>query len=71
MNVKLIVSTFAATGLLAGTAMAQTVSIGTNPQGSLAYAAGAGVSKVAIENAGVEPVTLPADLDAVKAAIGM
>ncbi len=59
MNVKLIVSTFAATGLLAGTAMAQTVSIGTNPQGSLAYAAGAGVSKVAIENAGVKMRVIP------------
>ena len=38
---------------------AQTVSIGTNPQGSLAYATGAGVAKTAIEAAGVKMRVVP------------
>lgn len=38
---------------------AQTVSIGTNPQGSLAYATGAGVAKVAIEAGGVNMRVVP------------
>lgn len=37
----------------------QTVSIGTNPQGSLAYATGAGVAKVAIEAAKVNMRVVP------------
>lgn len=45
---------FAATG-----ANAQTVSIGSNPQGSLAYAVGAGVAKVAIEDAGLKMRLVP------------
>ena len=45
---------FAAQGV-----QAQTVSIGTNPQGSLAYATGAGVAKVAIEAAGVNMRVVP------------
>jgi threonine synthase len=48
---------------------------GAIPAGSLVVATmtGHGLKDPdnAIENAGVEPVTLPADLDAVKAAIGM
>ena len=38
---------------------AQTVSIGTNPQGSLAYATGAGVAKTAIEAGGVNMRVVP------------
>lgn len=46
--------------LLAATgANAQTVSIGSNPQGSLAYAVGAGVAKVAIEDAGLKMRVVP------------
>ena len=59
MNTKLIATTIAATGLLVGAASAQTISMGTNPQGSLAYSAGAGVAKVAIENAGVKMRVIP------------
>jgi len=40
-------------------ASAQTVSIGTNPQGSLAYATGAGVAKVAIEDGDVRMRVVP------------
>ena len=54
----LATATVAATALAAG-ASAQTVSIGTNPQGSLAYATGAGVAKVAIEDAGVKMRVVP------------
>jgi len=46
--------------LMAGTAaQAQTYSIGTNPQGSLAYAAGAAISKVVIEAAGLKMRVAP------------
>lgn len=53
-----------ATGLFALACLApgvhaQTVSIGTNPQGSLAYATGAGVAKVAIEAAKVNMRVVP------------
>ena len=51
---KLLATTAIAAAVLAAGASAQTVSIGTNPQGSLAYATGAGVAKVAIEDAGVK-----------------
>jgi TRAP transporter TAXI family solute receptor len=40
-------------------ANAQTVSIGSNPQGSLAYAVGAGVARVAIEDAGLKMRVVP------------
>jgi len=43
----------------AGAAQAQTVSIGTNPQGSLAYVTGAAVSKVAIEQADIQMRVVP------------
>jgi len=59
MNTKLVIATLVATGLLTGAAFSQTISMGTNPQGSLAYATGAGVSKVAIENAGVKMRVIP------------
>ena len=51
--------TFAVALGLPASALAQTVSIGTNPQGSLAYAAGAGVAKVAIEVGGVKMRVVP------------
>ena len=41
-------------GLFAGTVMAQTISIGTNPQGSLAFASGTAVSKVMVEKTGLQ-----------------
>ena len=50
---------FSAALLLPAAAWAQTVSIGTNPQGSLAYATGAGVAKVAIEDADVKMRVVP------------
>ncbi len=59
MNHKLIGTVIAASGMLVSAASAQTISMGTNPQGSLAYAAGAGVAKVAIENAGVKMRVMP------------
>lgn len=49
-------------GVIALTAtgvQAQTVSIGSNPQGSLAYAVGAGVAKVGIEDAGLKMRVVP------------
>ena len=45
--------------VIAGNAAAQTVSIGTNPQGSLAYAVGAAISKVAIEKGDVQMRVVP------------
>jgi TRAP transporter TAXI family solute receptor len=45
--------------LAATGAHAQTVSIGSNPQGSLAYAVGAGVAKIGIENAGLKMRVVP------------
>ena len=50
-----------AAGLAAAAAAsgAQTVSIGTNPQGSLAYATGSAVSKVAIEHGGLKMRVVP------------
>ncbi len=59
MTCKRIATVIAASGLLASAAAAQTVSIGTNPQGSLAYATGAGVAKVSIESAGVKMRVIP------------
>jgi len=59
MNTSCITAAIAASSLMAGAATAQTISMGTNPQGSLAYATGAGVSKVAIESAGVKMRVIP------------
>ena len=59
MTYKRIGTVIAASGLLASAAAAQTISIGTNPQGSLAYATGAGVAKVSIESAGVKMRVIP------------
>ncbi|MDE0060671.1 MAG: TAXI family TRAP transporter solute-binding subunit [Defluviicoccus sp.] len=56
---KLLATTAIAAAVVAAGASAQTVSMGTNPQGSLAYSAGAGVAKVAIENAGVKMRVVP------------
>jgi TRAP transporter TAXI family solute receptor len=44
---------------LAGAASAQTYSVGTNPQGSLAYAVGAGVAKVVSEASGLKMRVVP------------
>lgn len=50
-----ILSTVAAGALLlAGSASAQTYSIGTNPQGSLFYAAGTALSRVMVEETGLQ-----------------
>lgn len=54
LAMALLTLAFLATGV-----HAQTVSIGTNPQGSLAYATGAGVAKVAIEQGGVNMRVVP------------
>ncbi len=59
MNLRIFITAAALTGLAAANAQAQTISMGTNPQGSLAYATGAGVAKVAIENAGVKMRVVP------------
>lgn len=59
MKLTVVTAAVAAAAAMAGTAAAQTVSIGTNPQGSLAYATGAGVAKVAIENGGVKMRVVP------------
>ncbi len=45
--------------LFSGTAQAKTISIGTNPQGSVAYSVAAGVAKVAIEKAGLRARVVP------------
>lgn len=58
MLFRTLIASAALTGV-AISANAQTVSIGSNPQGSLAYAVGAGVAKVAIENAGVKMRVVP------------
>ncbi len=59
MNPRVMICGAVAGGVAASAAGAQTVSIGTNPQGSLAYAAGAGVARVAIEEAGVKMRVVP------------
>lgn len=48
------VAALSTAGLFAGTVMAQTISIGTNPQGSLAFASGTAVSKVMVEKTGLQ-----------------
>ncbi len=53
-----ILSAVAAT-LIATAASAQTISVGTNPQGSLAYASGSAISKVAIEQADMRMRVVP------------
>lgn len=45
--------------MFAGSAVAQTYSVGTNPQGSLAYAAGSAVSKVGVEQGGLQMRVVP------------
>ena len=51
--------TIAAALALPASAMAQTYSIGSNPQGSLAYATAAAIAKVANENAGLKARVVP------------
>lgn len=57
--VRYLSTCIAVTALIAAPAAAQTFSIGSNPQGSLAYAAAAGVAKVAIENADIKMRVVP------------
>ncbi len=60
MRAMTLVAATLTAALTAGTtANAQTYSIGTNPQGSLAYATGAAVSKVVIEAAGLKMRVAP------------
>ena len=59
MNTAMMTGAVVAGGLAAAAASAQTISIGTNPQGSLAYATGAGIARVAIEEAGVKMRVVP------------
>ena len=59
MNTATMTGAVVAGGLAAAAASAQTISIGTNPQGSLAYATGAGIARVAIEEAGVKMRVVP------------
>jgi uncharacterized protein len=58
-----ILKTFAlaavAAAFVGSAASAQTISIGTNPQGSLAYATGSAISKVAIEEADLQMRVVP------------
>ena len=49
-----LLAALGAAGLFAGAAAAQTISIGTNPQGSLAFASGTAVSKVMVEKTGLQ-----------------
>lgn len=56
---NLAVSTFVAASLVAAGASAQTLSIGTNPQGSLAYSTGAGIAKVGTEATGLKLRVVP------------
>jgi len=53
-KMKLTITIAAALGLAATSAVAQTYSVGTNPQGSLAYAAGTAVSKIMAQNSGLQ-----------------
>ncbi len=58
----LLKSTFVGTALaitLCTSVAAQTYSVGTNPQGSLAYATGSAISKVAIEQADIRMRVVP------------
>jgi TRAP transporter TAXI family solute receptor len=56
---KTLVTGLAGGALLASAAAAQTYSIGSNPQGSMAYAAAAAIAKVASEDAGLKTRVVP------------
>lgn len=56
---RLVLPAALAASLAAAAASAQTFGIGSNPQGSLAYATAAGVAKVAIETAGLKVRVIP------------
>ncbi len=58
MILRILTAAAVAVGL-SGSAFAQTISLGTNPQGSLAYAVGAAVSKIAIDHAGLQMRVVP------------
>ena len=57
--VKTVLLGLSAAILLTSSVFAQTFSIGTNPQGSLAYSTGAGIAKVANEVAGIKARVVP------------
>jgi uncharacterized protein len=62
MNTKTLTVLTAATATLAlglGAASAQTLSIGSNPQGSLAYSTAAGIAKVATEATDLKVRVIP------------
>lgn len=59
MTIKRLIAGTAIAAVAATSVAAQTVSIGTNPQGSMAYIAGAGVAKVAIEDGDVKMRVVP------------
>ncbi len=54
MQSRSILATIVSTLALTGAASAQTYGIGANPQGSIFYAAGAAMSKVMVEKAGLQ-----------------
>lgn len=58
---KIVTNSLFAAGfaIVAAATNAQTYSVGSNPQGSLAYAVGSAVSKVAIENADMQMRVVP------------
>lgn len=58
MNLRILVAAALIMGM-ANASSAQTISIATNPQGSLAYAVGAAVSKVGIESGNLQMRVVP------------
>ena len=56
---KRVVISVCVAALVPSLAMAQTYSIGSNPQGSLAYSTAAGIAKVASEDAGIKARVVP------------
>ncbi|HIC58657.1 MAG TPA: hypothetical protein EYO71_01070 [Rhodospirillales bacterium] len=57
--IRTVLLGLSATILLTSSVFARTFSIGTNPQGSLAYSTGAGIAKVANEVAGIKARVVP------------
>lgn len=59
MRIKTALAAVAASAFLTGAAVAQTVGIGTGPQGSLTYNTGAAVAKVASDLLGMQSLVQP------------
>ena len=59
MTKKILAAGFAACAMVALPVAAQTYSVGSNPQGSLAYATAAAISKVGTEDAGLRMRAVP------------